>query len=216
MNAGCQQQDPENRKKAEYYNTLAQTVFFPIYPVIANQILERTGIDQGHCLDIGSGPGHLAIALAALSDLKVCAMDNSREMYGIAQANIEKYRIEHRVRSIYGDVSEIPFPESSVDLVVSRGSIFLWKNLTQGFSECRRVLRPGGAAYIGTGFGNVRLKNEVLLQMHERDPFWDTERKRRSRNCTPNKVRSALAVAGISDYDIIQDDSGFWVMFRRQ
>ena len=202
-------------ESAADFNEIAQTIFFPIYPVIANQILERTGIEQGQCLDLGCGPGHLAIALATLSDLKVCAMDNSRPMLRIAEENIRKYRLERRVRAVFGDVMEIPFNTGSMDLVVSRGSFFFWPNLSRGFSECLRVIRPGGIAYIGGGFGNARLKDEIAEKMRVRDPEWKEKRNRWSQNCTPPKVRAALVFADIRDYDLNKDDSGYWIVFRK-
>ncbi len=67
-------------KTAAEFNEIAQTIFFPIYLVITHQILKKRNVDTGRCLDIGSGAGHLAIALATLSDLTVFAMDNAKLM----------------------------------------------------------------------------------------------------------------------------------------
>jgi ubiquinone/menaquinone biosynthesis C-methylase UbiE len=202
-------------KTAAEYSEIAQTIFFPIYPVIAHQILNKADIDTGSCLDVGSGPGHLGIALATLSDLTVYALDNAKPMMNIAQANVGRYRLERRVKPVFGNVNAIPFDTSSMDLVVSRGSFFFWENLSRGFSECMRVLRPGGMAYIGGGFGNAHLRDEIFIQMRKRDPGWEEKRRSWYANCSPHIVRSALAAAGISEYDIIQDDSGYWVCFGK-
>jgi ubiquinone/menaquinone biosynthesis C-methylase UbiE len=163
--------------KAEYYNDLAQNIYFPIYPVIAHQILKKTDIDTGLCLDVGSGSSHLAIALAMLSDLTVFALDNSEPMCRIAGANVAKYWLEQRVRPVFGEVKAIPFNTASMDLVVSRGSFFSWKGLTRGFAECMRVLQPGGMAFIGSGFGNARLRDEIIVRMRERDPEWEENQR---------------------------------------
>lgn len=215
MNAGCVKNDMQTRERAEYYNDLAQTIFFPVYPVIAHQILKRADIDNGSCLDVGSGPAHLAIALATLSDLTVFALDNAKSMCRIAEANVEKYRLGRRVKPVFGDVNAIPFGNASMDLVVSRGSFFFWENLPRGFSECLRVLKPGAMAYIGSGFGNTRLRDEIATRMSERDPGWEEKRRGWYANCSPHIVRSALAAAGIYEYDLIQDDSGYWVCFSK-
>jgi len=202
-------------ERAEYYNQLAQTIFFPVYPVIAHQILKRADIDSGWCLDVGSGTGHLAIALATLSDLMVFSMDSARPMCRVADANIRKYRLEPRVKPIFGSATRIPFDNAAMDLIVSRGSFFFWENLSLGFSEIMRVLRPGGMAYIGNGFGNARLRDEIALQMRERDPGWEETRQDLYDRCNPHVVRSALAAAGIFEYDLIEDDSGYWVIFTK-
>jgi ubiquinone/menaquinone biosynthesis C-methylase UbiE len=215
MAPGIVKREEYTDESAAGFNEIAQTIFFPIYPVIANQILETTGIDQGYCIDVGSGPAHLAIALATLSDLEICAMDNSRPMLRIAEENIRKYRLDSRIRAVFGDVLEIPFNTGSVDLIVSRGSFFFWQNLSRGFSECLRALRPGGTACIGGGFGNARLRLEIVAKMRVRDPKWEEKRDQWYGNCAPSKVRSALAMAGIRDYDLVQDDSGYWVWFSK-
>jgi len=203
------------QENAEYYNELAQNIFFPIYPVIAHQILKRADIGSGLCLDVGSGPGHLALALATLSNLMVFSMDSSRPMCRIADANIRKYRLESRVKPVFGTPTRIPFEKASMDLVVSRGSFFFWENLSRGFAECMRILRPGGMAYIGSGFGNARLRDEITLHMRERDPDWEETRQGWYARYNPHIIRSALAAGGIFEYDLIDDDSGFWVIFTR-
>jgi ubiquinone/menaquinone biosynthesis C-methylase UbiE len=200
---------------AAEYNEIAKTIFFPIYPVIANQILKKADIDSGHCLEIGSGPGHLAIALATLSNLNVYAMDNSIPMCKIAQANVENYQLERCVKPVFGDINYIPYADASMNLVVSRGSVIFWKNLPRGFFECMRVLKPGCMAYIGGGFGNAHLRNEIVSQMRKRDPGWEDKQRVRYANCNPHIVRSALASAGINEYDIVQDESGYWICFTK-
>jgi SAM-dependent methyltransferase len=120
------------------------------------------------------------------------------------------------VRPVFGYVNTIPFNAASMDLVVSRGSFFFWENLSRGFSECLRVLRPGGMAYIGSGFGNARLRDMITIQMRERDPAWEEKKRDLYGKCNPPIVRSALAAAGIFEYDLIEDDSGYWVCFGKR
>ena len=215
MDAACRENTMQTEERAQYFNELAQTIFFPVYPVIAHQILKKADIDTGLCLDVGSGPGHLAIAIATLSNLTVFALDNDEPMCRIAEANVQKYRLEQRVRTTHGDVNAIPFGNASMNLVVSRGSFFFWKSLSRGFAECLRVLRPGGMAYIGGGFGNERLRDEIAGQMRERDTGWESDKRDRYKRCNPHIVRSALAAAGIFEYDLIDDESGFWIIFKK-
>ena len=215
MNAIHETEAMRDMEQAAHANDLARTVFFPVFPVIAHQILEEADIDSGLCLDIGSGTGHLAIAIATLSNLTVYAMDNSEPMRRIAQATIRRYRLGQRVKTTPGDVNAIPFGAASMNLVVSRGSFFFWPSLSRGFSECLRVLKPGGVAYIGDGFGNARLESEVRAQMIERNPAWNSNQRELYLRCNPYTILSALAAAGIIDYRIIDDESGFWIAFRK-
>ena len=206
----------ESEEQAREYDEVARTIFSPIYPVIARQILKRTGIANGTCLDVGSGPAHLAIALADHSDLMVFAMDKSPSMCRIGHTNVEHHRQERRVKPVLGDVHSIPFDDNSMDLVVSRGSVFFWNDLTQAFSECKRVLRPGGKAFIGGGFGSADLRKEISLRMLERDPDWDEKRKGWFGRCDTDTIRDALVGAAIVEPDVVRDDSGFWIYFLKE
>ncbi len=176
--------------EARQYDTFANTDFARIYPVIANQILDRTGITEGACLDIGSGPGSLAIALATLSALKVTALDSSPEMYDLAQKNIRKRGMEEQVVPVIGDVHAIPAPDTTFHLVVSRGSYHFWNDLPVAFSEVFRVLKPGGIAYIGGGYGSGKIRDEVLAHRKERGIVDDPAHPMRNRSGNSGPERS--------------------------
>lgn len=208
--------DLMNEQKAREFDEIATTVFAPIYPVIAGQILERTRIKSGTAIDLGSGPGLLAIALAEQSDLRVFALDRSPAMLMIAAEHIRASNLVRRVVPVLGDVQNIPFDDSAVDLVVSRGSWFFWDDLGRAFKEIHRVLAPGGLACIGGGFGNSRLKEEIHRAMSQRGPEWEKGVQERSQKNNPDRIRAELGKAGISSYRLVQDESGFWAVISKE
>ena len=53
-----------------------------------------------------------------------------------------------RLRYTVADVAYLPHADASVDLVVSSLSLHLWADVPAGLTEVRRVLKPGGAAWI--------------------------------------------------------------------
>lgn len=198
---------------AHEFDEIARNVFAPAYPLLASQIIAKTGITTGTCLDLGSGGGYLGLALAGTTALRVCLLDESGDMREIAAANIAARNLEGRVRAIKGDVHEIPLPDASMDLVVSRGSLFFWHDLPRAFREVRRVLAPGGQAYLGGGFGSSQLRDQIVANMRQRIPEWmpKFDRKRDEMD-----YGDALGKAGIRDYAIRRDESGFWITFRKQ
>jgi ubiquinone/menaquinone biosynthesis C-methylase UbiE len=193
---------------------IAKTVFAPVYPVIAEQVLERCEITSGRCLDVGSGPGSLGIALARASDLTVTLLDSSPEMLETAGGNIREAGLSGRLSLLAGDVHDIPLPGGSVDLVVSRGSIFFWEDLPRAFSEIHRVLAPGGKTYVGGGFGTAELRDAILVAMTKKDPDWKNFRDRNLGPDNQEHVAGVLADLGFS-HRIVSDDSGFWVMMEK-
>ena len=208
--------DRADEEKAREFDEIATTVFAPMYPVIAGQMLERTGIRDGVAVDAGCGPALLAIALATQSHLRVYALDTSPAMLRIASGHIRTSGLVRRVLPVLGDVQELPFEDGTVDLVVSRGSWFFWDDLGGAFREIQRVLAPGGSAYIGGGFGTALLKDRIAAAMRSRSPDWDRRVQGRMRKNNPDRVRDELMHAGITAYLLIQDESGFWVIIRRE
>jgi len=188
-----------------------------IYPVIADQILERTGIRHGLCLDLGSGQAPLATALAWISDLSVVTLDRSPEMVALGMQNIKKKQMECRVVPALGDVRAIPARDATFDLVVSRGSFHSWDALPPVFKEIRRVLKPGGRACIGGGYGSACIRNEILYRKqgqkgNDRPPGFG---KLRFRSFQFGEIEAALESAGISNYQLNDDVTGFWIVIEK-
>jgi ubiquinone/menaquinone biosynthesis C-methylase UbiE len=204
---------------AAQYDRIARTVFAPVYPLIADQIIARTGVTRGVCLDIGCGGGHLGTALGRFTQLFVYFFDASPEMLAIANRTIMENGLGSRAGLLQGDVAAIPLPEASVDLAVSRGSIFFWEALAPAFAEIHRVLAPGGWAYVGGGFGTRELQAAIVEQMAARNQGNHQFRDRVGHNLgteTRARFETELRRAGIATYTIIQGDGlGLWVVMRK-
>jgi ubiquinone/menaquinone biosynthesis C-methylase UbiE len=197
------------------FDRMAREVFAPVYPVLAEQIINRMGISEGCCLDIGCGGGYLGLALARISELETILFDESQDMLNLAQDYIGQSRLESRVKTLLGDVHEIPLANESVNLVVSRGSMFFWENRVRAYQEIYRVLAVGGAAMIGGGFGNVELLREIEAKMLEKDSEWKEKRQQRIGKGKVEVYREELKKAGISSFEILQSEAGLWIVIRK-
>ena len=205
--------DKKNAIKMDY---IAKTVFAPIYPVIARNALDITGITKGICLDMGSGPAMLAMAVAREAPkLKVVAFDSSEDSREIATENIREADLAERVSTATGDVHAIPFEDGYANLIVSRGSMFFWKDLKDAFKEIYRVLAPNGATYIGGGFGSLALKEQVISGMLKVDPKWDCYAKKKSDDDGIKRFEKMFTALGCSNYKIIDDETGFWIVLKK-
>jgi ubiquinone/menaquinone biosynthesis C-methylase UbiE len=125
------------------FDQIVRNVFAPIYPVIAEQILDRTAITSGRCLDAGCGTGALGIALANISDLHVSFFDQSEEMLNLASGYATANNLHDRSTFIQGDIHAISLIDEDVHLVISRGSSPFWDDWHKAYSEILRVLKPG-------------------------------------------------------------------------
>ena len=204
------------KKDSKHFLTIADTIFSPIYPVIAEQIVTNTGIHSGTALDVGTGPGHLATALALASDCTVHALDCSPDMIEICQTRVSEKGLTKRVIPALGDVSEIPYGDNTFDLIISRGSWFFWEDLSKSLTAIYRVLRPGGITYIGGGFGTAALKEQIVAAMKEKDSDFETGMKERMTSRSPDIITSTVEKIGVTNYSLINDDSGIWLMMVRE
>lgn len=200
---------------AAHYVTIAKEVFAPLYPIVAGRIKEETKITRGRCLDLGAGPGLLGLAMARITDLDVTLLDIDPNMLAFAVENITGSGLDSRVRVLEGDVHQIPFPDDSVDLVISRGSVFFWKDPARAFGEVWRVLVPGGQAWVGGGFGNPELKKRITAEMRRRDPEWEPQARERTSESRMKTFQAALDEAGIEKRTLENGDGGFWIRFTK-
>ena len=204
---------------AKQYDKIAKGVFAPVYPRIADQIIAHTGVTRGSCLDIGCGGGYLGAALACKTDLYVHFYDASPDMLEIAKRTIVENGLTRRADTIRGDVTAISLPEGTVDLAVSRGSVFFWEDLPQALSEIQRVLAPAGYAYIGGGFGSKAVTQSIVEEMTRCNGGSQAFRDRVRRNLGPetrDRFEMALKSAPIEKFSILHDDEiGLWMVIRK-
>jgi ubiquinone/menaquinone biosynthesis C-methylase UbiE len=114
---------------------------------IARRAVGMTGC--GEAVDVGCGPGQLAIELARRSPgLHVTGIDLSDEMLAQGRDNARRAGVTNRVSFRRGDAQQIPFPDTSLDLVVSTLSLHHWSDPVTVLDEIGRVLRPGGSFLI--------------------------------------------------------------------
>jgi len=106
-------------------------------------------IQKGKILEVGPGPGFLAIEMALLSpELQVTGLDLSETMIETARNNVKEYSVSERIEFKKGDASKMPFEDSVFDFVISSGSLHHWKEPIKVFNEIHRVLKEGRKALV--------------------------------------------------------------------
>ncbi|HEV3229965.1 MAG TPA: class I SAM-dependent methyltransferase, partial [Solirubrobacteraceae bacterium] len=98
----------------------------------------------GRSLEIGCGTGYFSLNLlqAGVVDDAVCT-DISPGMVGVLRANAERLGVT--VSGVVGDAEQLPFEDSSFDLVFGHAVLHHIPALDRAFREFHRVLCPGGS-----------------------------------------------------------------------
>lgn len=171
-----------------FYNALSSTrIFLRHYELVARDI-DSYGTVQ-RLLDIGTGPGHLLLALSKiLPDAKLVGVDISAAMIAQAQRNVNTHGCDTHIRVQVAGANALPFADGIFDQVVSTGSLHHWNDPVNALSEVHRVLKAGGYALmydlvrnmpkevredIRTRFGRFRL---AFLWLHSfEEPFLNVQ-----------------------------------------
>jgi SAM-dependent methyltransferase len=117
---------------------------------VAADLVASTADDLVHdILEIGPGPGILAVEIARLApSVRITGLDIDPSMVERASRRATDEGLDDRMSFLAGDVASLPFPDASFDLVTSTFSAHHWTDAPAGFAEIRRVLRPHGRAIV--------------------------------------------------------------------
>ena len=131
---------------ARFYDLFNKLISFGRDEAVRQKLIQLAAPAPGEkVLDVGSGTGTLALALAAcVGPGEVHAIDASTEMTAFASKKAAKAgsRVDFQVALI----EAIPFPDATFDLVTSSLMLHhLPDDLKRsGLGEIQRVLKPGG------------------------------------------------------------------------
>lgn len=141
-------------------------------------------------LDVGTGPGPLALAFAPYVERAV-GFDLSTSMLHAARLAARRAEVEN-VRLVAGDVHRLPFPDRSFDLVTSRACPHHFTDIQVAVREMARVLRRGGR--FGISDGTVPEDDELDRFINQLDVLHDPTTVR---NYRPSEWRSFAESAGL-------------------
>jgi demethylmenaquinone methyltransferase / 2-methoxy-6-polyprenyl-1,4-benzoquinol methylase len=101
---------------------------------------------EARVLDLACGTGDLLIALEREAGRSLIGSDFCHPMLTGAQTKLHRNRLKSVL--LESDALQLPFPESSLDLITIAFGYRNLANYRAGLAEMRRVLRPGGALAI--------------------------------------------------------------------
>jgi SAM-dependent methyltransferase len=185
--------------------------FAPVFPEIASQIKHKAKNLNGLCVEISGRYGCIGAELARITDLEIVLLDDAAEFRPELQPGRDP-DLKRRIKIRRGSIERIPFRDRAVNLLISRGMVFFWEDQARAFQEIYRVLAPGGAAFIGGGFGTRESKEQIAARLSGQSnaPFpvkaWAE---------IAEDFERALWRAGIGHFEVTCNDDGLWIEIRK-
>ncbi len=100
-------------------------------------------------LDIATGTGDLAILMTSLRPgSKITGVDLSEGMIEVGRRKVAARGLGDRIALQKADCLALPFADASFDCVTAAYGVRNFENLSAGYTEMLRVLRPGGTIMI--------------------------------------------------------------------
>lgn len=138
---------------ARLYTAIAPRILRPLYRRVAEEVAglpELTGISgMSSVLEIGSGPGELAMDIARRArGAQVVGIDLAPAMIERSSDRARAAMLDQHLRFVLADAASLPLPDGAFDVAVSTLSLHHWSDPPAVFREIERILRPGGVALI--------------------------------------------------------------------
>lgn len=164
---------------------------------LASSFVKFAGVQDGdRVLDVGSGTGSLALAVAAFTaTAQVVGIDRSQEYVEYARSRTR----DPRVRFETGDAQALPYSNASFDKALSMLVLNFLPEPERSVAEMRRVTRPGGtvAAAVwdyGDGMAMLRIFWDVAASL---DPAASARHERHMPYCREGELATLWKNAGM-------------------
>lgn len=99
-------------------------------------------------LDVATGTGDIALALAKLKPLTIVGIDISEKMVALGKKKVKEAGLSELIFLQTGDAEDIHFPNDRFNLATVAYGVRNFANLERGLKEIFRVLVPGGKLLI--------------------------------------------------------------------
>jgi len=183
-----------------------------VYPHLAKHISGAYGRKDGVILEVGPFCGVIYSLMSQGVGSQFMIGSFPMEMKLFFNDQIRKKGLTEKLSIVETDQSLNGIHENSVDLVIFRGALFFPSIFRVDYCAVKKVLRPGGVAMIGGGFGKFT-PGEVILPIAERSK--DLNLKIGKIEVTAEQIKDDIKASGVTiDCEIIHE-GGLWVILHK-
>jgi ubiquinone/menaquinone biosynthesis C-methylase UbiE len=181
------------------------------YRQLAREVVKMGVPPGGKVLDVGTGPGFVAIAVARRlrdSSYEVIGLDLSKAMLTVAAENAQRAGLNGMITWRQGDAKAMPFGDGEFDFVVCNDSLHHWEDPPAVFDEIARVLKDDGQCIVHDLKRAQRWAPRVvswligmMIPSDFRVHYWNSIKS----SYTPDELRAILERSRLEGWRIIED-----------
>ena len=158
--------EPEAMDHAEAVEAYASAAAQAYLDTIDNTLVEQVaglGITSGRLLDIGCGPGGIALKIARrLPEMCVIGIDCSAAMIRAACEAATRQGLVGRATFLVGDGNRLCFPDARFDLVLSNSVLHHLHDPRAFLNEMARLAKPDGVVLLR----DLRRPGRLIFPLH--------------------------------------------------
>ena len=185
-----------------------------LYPYLASQIMEGYRRDSGSVLELGPFSGGISLELTRLyPGLNITITDESPAVVEYLRKEISTSGLSKRIEIKKTDLNHLSFDDSQFDLVIFRGAFFFLNEKENLLGEVFRVLKDGGIAFVGGGFGKG-VPKELIDEIA--DESRELNNRLGRRRVSIKELEEIVKKSKLADKCKIEEEGGLWITIRKQ
>lgn len=187
-------------------------LWHPVYPYLAEEISELYGRKDGNILEMGPFCGVIFYLhkRGIGNSFTIAAFPTG--MGNFFHKEAQRQGAFDRVRIMETDPSLQSVEGQTIDLLIFRGAFFFPSLFEVHYTAIDRVLKKGGMAFIGGGFGR-RTPEEVHKKIGERSR--DLNLRIGKVGVSQEKIRDEIEKSGFEGEVELISEGGIWVVLRK-
>ena len=184
----------------------------PVYPYLARYIMELYGRREGEVLEIGPFCGVIFSLIKEEVGNRFVIASFPPGMGGFFLEQAKKAGVTDKIEVVETDPGLGDIEEKTVDLAIFRGAFFFPELFNADLGAIYRVLKPGGLAFVGGGFGKYT-PNSVILSLGRRSRELNLDIGKKE--ISEQAIRQHVAESNLAAHAEVMDEGGLWVVVRK-
>ena len=184
-----------------------------IYPYVAAQIMECYQRDYGSVLELGPFSGGISLGLArSYPRIAITIGAESPAVIEYLRRKIALSGLSKRITVEETGLEHLQFVDAQFDLVILRGAFFFLKDRVGLLGEIMRVLKAGGMAFVGGGYGKGT-PEELIDEIGDRSR--ELNKRLGRKRVSKEELEEIVRESDLADLCSIEEEGGLWITIRK-